>query len=82
MLISRRSTNAQVHPDLMTTWREILVEHAKFPSPDPLPDPVENKSVGTTDISPKEVNPKWRAKYAMPDETLVGDLCQTLDDIT
>ncbi|KAH9005142.1 hypothetical protein EDB86DRAFT_3037426 [Lactarius hatsudake] len=64
----------------MTTWQEILVEHAKFP----FPDPVENKSAGSTDISPEDVgkvDPKWRAKYAVPDETLVGNLCQTLDNI-
>ncbi|KAH9175245.1 hypothetical protein EDB89DRAFT_1903808 [Lactarius sanguifluus] len=64
----------------MSTWREFLVEHAKFP----FPDPVENKSVDTTDISPEDVgkvDPKWRAKYAVPDETLVGNLCQTLDNI-
>ncbi|KAH9037233.1 hypothetical protein EDB85DRAFT_1861475 [Lactarius pseudohatsudake] len=64
----------------MTTWREFLVEHAKFP----FPDPVENKSAGSTDISPEDVgrvDPKWRAKYAVPDEALVGNLCQTLDDI-
>ncbi|KAH9048980.1 hypothetical protein EDB84DRAFT_1585806 [Lactarius hengduanensis] len=64
----------------MTTWREFLVEHAKFP----FPDPVENRSVNTTDISPEDVgkvDPKWRAQYAVPDEALVGNLCQNLDDI-
>ncbi|KAH9170940.1 hypothetical protein EDB89DRAFT_1222301 [Lactarius sanguifluus] len=64
----------------MTTWREILLEHAKFP----LPDPVENRTVGTTDIFLEEVGiiaPEWRAKYAVPDKTLVEHLCQTLDSI-
>ncbi|KAH9039312.1 hypothetical protein EDB85DRAFT_2287134 [Lactarius pseudohatsudake] len=63
----------------MTTWREFLVEHAKFP----FPDPVENPYVGT-DISPKDVGdvaPNWRAKYAVSDKTLVQKLCQTLDNI-
>ncbi|KAH9179320.1 kinase-like domain-containing protein [Lactarius sanguifluus] len=55
----------------MTTWQEFLVEHAKFP----FPDPVENGSdVGV-------VAPKWRAKYAVPDGTLVQKLCRTLDNI-
>ncbi|KAH9176767.1 hypothetical protein EDB89DRAFT_2112700 [Lactarius sanguifluus] len=61
----------------------ILVEHAKFPFPDPLPDPVKNRYVGT-DISSKDVGdvaPNWRAKYAVPDRTLVQKLCQTLDSI-
>ncbi|KAH8982585.1 hypothetical protein EDB92DRAFT_1893725 [Lactarius akahatsu] len=55
----------------MSTWREFLVEHAKFP----FPDSVENKSVGTTDISPED------SRDAVPDETLVKNLCQTLDNI-
>ncbi|KAH9049838.1 hypothetical protein EDB84DRAFT_1555805 [Lactarius hengduanensis] len=65
---------------MTTTWREFLVEHAKFP----FPDPVENGSVGATDISPMDVGnvaPEWRAKYAVPDETLVQKLCETLDNI-
>ncbi|KAH9014668.1 hypothetical protein EDB85DRAFT_2213586 [Lactarius pseudohatsudake] len=64
----------------MTTWREILLEHAKFP----LPDPVENRTAGTTDIFLEEVGviaPEWRAKHAVPDKTLVEHLCQTLDNI-
>ncbi|KAH9017317.1 hypothetical protein EDB85DRAFT_2294896 [Lactarius pseudohatsudake] len=64
----------------MTTWREFLLEHAKFP----LPDPVENRTVGTTDIFLEEVGviaPEWRANYAVPDKTLVEHLCQTLDNI-
>ncbi|KAH9175244.1 hypothetical protein EDB89DRAFT_347330 [Lactarius sanguifluus] len=68
------------HSTLMTTWRKFLVEHAKFP----FPHPVDNKTVGSTDISPEDVgrvDPKWRAKYAVPDEDLVRNLCQKLDDI-
>ncbi|KAH9017321.1 hypothetical protein EDB85DRAFT_2096490 [Lactarius pseudohatsudake] len=64
----------------MTTWREFLLEHAKFP----FPDPVENRTVGTTDIFLEEVGviaPEWRANYAVPDKTLVEHLCQTLDNI-
>ncbi|KAH9009719.1 hypothetical protein EDB85DRAFT_2055807 [Lactarius pseudohatsudake] len=64
----------------MTTWREILLEHAKFL----LPDPVENRTVGTTDIFLEEVGviaPEWRANYAVPDKTLVEHRCQTLDNI-
>ncbi|KAH9027919.1 hypothetical protein EDB84DRAFT_286205 [Lactarius hengduanensis] len=66
----------------MTTWREFLVEHAKFPFPDPV-DPVKTRYVGT-DISSKDVGdvaPNWRAKYAVSDKTLVQKLCQTLDNI-
>ncbi|KAH8976702.1 hypothetical protein EDB92DRAFT_1810674 [Lactarius akahatsu] len=64
----------------MTKWREFLVEHAKFP----FPHPVENKAACSTDISLEDVgrvDPKWRAKYAVPDETLVQNLCRTLDNI-
>ncbi|KAH9004927.1 hypothetical protein EDB86DRAFT_2796383 [Lactarius hatsudake] len=64
----------------MTTWRKFLVEHAKFP----FPLPVENRSVNTTDISPKDVvniAEEWKAKYAVPDETLVQKLCTALDNI-
>ncbi|KAH8998497.1 hypothetical protein EDB92DRAFT_1835507 [Lactarius akahatsu] len=65
----------------MTTWQEFLVKHAKFP----FPDPVENGSVSATDIPYKDVGviaPEWRAKYAVPDKTLVQRLCRTLDSTT
>ncbi|SRR6266571_6551747 len=64
----------------MTTWQQFLVEHAKFP----FPHTVENGSVGATDITDMEVGSltaKWKAKYAVPDETLVRKLCKTLEDI-
>ncbi|KAH9004932.1 hypothetical protein EDB86DRAFT_3186805 [Lactarius hatsudake] len=61
-------------------WQEFLVEHAKFP----FPVLVESGSVSITDISPMDVGnvaPEWRAKYTVPDETLVQKLCTTLDNI-
>ena len=64
----------------MTTWREFLVEHAKFP----FPHPFEHGSVSTTDISDMEVGllaQGWKAQYAVRDETLVQKLCQTLENI-
>ncbi|KAI9465415.1 hypothetical protein BJY52DRAFT_1202193 [Lactarius psammicola] len=65
----------------MTTWREFMVEHAKFPFPDLV---VGGSVSSTTDISYMEVGllaPKWKAKYAVPDETLVRKLCETLENI-
>ncbi|KAI9464522.1 hypothetical protein BJY52DRAFT_1145192 [Lactarius psammicola] len=64
----------------MTTWREFLVEHAKFP----FPRLVEDRSVDITDISNLEVGllaREWKAQYAVRDETLVQKLCQTLENI-
>ncbi|KAH9055418.1 hypothetical protein EDB87DRAFT_1312615 [Lactarius vividus] len=63
----------------MTLWREFLLEHVKFP----LLDPIENRTVGMTDISLEVgvIAPEWRANYAVPDETLVEHLYQTLDNI-
>lgn len=64
----------------MTTWREFLAEHAKFP----FPEMAEDGNPDTTDISPLDVGlvaPEWRAQYAVRDETLVHNLCQTLEDI-
>lgn len=68
----------------MTTWREFLVENAKFPFPHPRPRLDEDRPDGTTDISPVEVgllSPEWKAQYAVRDEHLLQKLCQTLDDI-
>ncbi|KAI9465417.1 hypothetical protein BJY52DRAFT_1144063 [Lactarius psammicola] len=64
----------------MTTWQQFLVEHAKFP----FPTTVEGGSVSSTDISYTEVGTLttgWKAKYAVPDETLVLKLCETLENI-
>jgi hypothetical protein len=64
----------------MTTWRDFLVEHAKFPFP--FPRTVEYRSVGTTDTSPFEVgllSPEWKAQYAVRDQHLLQKLCRTLD---
>ena len=65
---------------IMTTWREFLVEHAKFP----YPQLVEGGSVGTADISDIELGllaREWKAQYAVRDETLIQKLCQTLENI-
>ncbi len=64
----------------MTTWGGFLFEHAKFP----FPQLVEDRYVGTTDISNFEVallDTEWKAQYAVRDEALVHKLCQTLEDI-
>jgi hypothetical protein len=64
----------------MTTWRDFLVEHAKFP----FPHPVENGTVSTTDVSVLDVGlleREWKAQYAVRDETLAQKLCHTLDYI-
>lgn len=66
----------------MTSWREFLVEHAKFPFP--VPQKRIDDSDSTTDISPVEVGllaPEWKAHYAVQDELLLKKLCETLDDI-
>ncbi len=75
--ISRRPSTLLVTP--MTTWREFLVKHAKFP----FPQPVEDRSFDITDISNLEVGllaREWRAQYAVRDETLVQKLCQSLEN--
>ena len=67
-------------PLIMTKWQEFLAEDAKFP----FPKMVEDGNPDTSDISPLEfglVAPEWRAQYAVRDETLVPNLCQTLEDI-
>jgi hypothetical protein len=66
----------------MTTWRDFLVEHAKFPFP--RLDKVRPDAHGTTDISLVEAGllaPEWKAQYAVRDENLFQKLCQTLGDI-
>lgn len=64
----------------MTKWQEFLAEHAKFLFPEMAEDGIPD----TTDISPLElglVAPEWRAQCAIRDETLVHNLCKTLEDI-
>ena len=64
----------------MKKLHDFLVEHAKFP----FPQPDENRSVGATDISLFEVGlleSRWKAKHAVRDNTLVQKLCQALKDI-
>ena len=64
----------------MKKLHDFLVEHAKFP----FPQPDEDQSVGVTDISQFEVallESKWKAKHAVRDNTLVQKLCQALKDI-
>ena len=65
----------------MTKWQDFLLEHAKFLFP---PDTGESGSASSADISDVEVGyitQSWRAKYAMRDETLVENLCLTLEKI-
>jgi hypothetical protein len=64
----------------MSKLHDFLVEHAKFP----FPAPSGHLSAGTTDISPFDVGllePEWKAKLAVRDETLVQKLCDTLEGI-
>ena len=64
----------------MSDLHDFLVEHAKFPSP----QPGEDQSAGTTDISHIEVallEREWKANYAVRDNTLVQKLCSTLENI-
>ena len=64
----------------MSNLHNFLVEHAKFP----FPQPNEGPSAGTTDISLIEVpllEREWRANHAVRDNTLVQKLCSTLENI-
>lgn len=64
----------------MSKWHDFLLEHAKFP----FPQPSEHRSIGATDISPIEVGllrPEWKATHAVRDDALVQKLCHTLKDI-
>jgi hypothetical protein len=59
---------------------DFLVEHAMFP----FPQPNEDRSAGTTDVSQFEVamlEREWKARHAVRDDTLVQKLCQALEDI-
>jgi len=62
------------------TWREFLVEHAKFP----FPLPAEDGSYSITDMPDSEVGlleRDWKAQYAMRDETMIQKLCLALENI-
>ena len=64
----------------MFNMHDFLVEHAKFPSP----QPNEGPSAGTTDVSLIEVpllKREWKANHAVRDNTLVQKLCSTLENI-
>ncbi|KAF8351826.1 hypothetical protein F5887DRAFT_1068226 [Amanita rubescens] len=64
----------------MSDLHDFLVEHAKFPSP----QPGEDQSAGTTDISHIEVallEREWKANHAVRDNTLIQKLCSTLENI-
>jgi hypothetical protein len=64
----------------MSNLHDFLVEHAKFP----FPQPNEGPSAGTTDISLIEVpllEREWKANHAVRDNTLVQKLCSTLENI-
>ena len=59
---------------------DFLVAHAKFP----FPHPIEDRTVGTTDVSQFEVGlleKEWKALHAVRDDALVQKLCKTLKDI-
>ena len=64
----------------MLKWHDFLVEHAKFP----FPQPDEDEPIVTTDISQIEVGTlsrEWKANHAVRDDTLVQKLCRTLENI-
>ena len=64
----------------MSNLHDFLMEHAKFP----FPQPNEGPSAGTTDVSPIEVHllkREWKANHAVRDNTLVQKLCSTLENI-
>ena len=64
----------------MTTWREFLLENAKFP----FPSTTRSNYTSSADINPLDIGSipeKWKARYTVPDVTLVQKLCQTLDAI-
>jgi hypothetical protein len=64
----------------MTTWREFLLENAKFP----FPNTTGSNYANSADINPLLIGsiPKnFKARYAVPDVTLVEKLCETLDEI-
>jgi len=59
---------------------DFLVEHAKFP----FPDPGKIQSAGSTDISTTKVGlvkVDWKAQHAVRDNTLVQKLCRALKKI-
>ncbi|KAF8652885.1 hypothetical protein AX14_008326, partial [Amanita brunnescens Koide BX004] len=59
---------------------EFLVEHAKFP----FPQPDEYQSADATDISRLQVGlleKEWKANHAVRDDTLVQKLCSALENI-
>ncbi|KAF8704494.1 hypothetical protein AX14_013942 [Amanita brunnescens Koide BX004] len=64
----------------MSNLHDSLVEHATFP----FPQPNEDLSTSSADISPLEVpllEEEWKAKHAVRDDTLVQKLCNTLKNI-
>jgi hypothetical protein len=64
----------------MSSFHDFLVEHAKFP----FPEPDVTKTVGSTDISVIEVGrlgKRWKAGHAVRDDTLAQKLCDVLQDI-
>jgi hypothetical protein len=62
-----------------TTWQDFLAENAMFP----FPNTIQSASASSADISEVDVgllDRDWKVAYAMPDETLLQKLCQTLND--
>ena len=59
---------------------DFLVESAMFP----FPQPTEDRTADTTDVSQFEVGMlerEWKAGHAVPDDTLVQKLCDALEGI-
>ena len=59
---------------------DFLVESAMFP----FPQPTEDRTADTTDVSQFEVGMlerEWKAGHAVPDDTIVQRLCDALEDI-
>jgi hypothetical protein len=64
----------------MSNLHDFLVDHAKFP----FPQPDHNQSADTTDISLVEVallEKEWKPNHAVRDNSLVQKLCTTLKNI-
>lgn len=66
---------------MSTTWREFLPENAKFPFPDTTTRSMYAHSADINPLLVGSIPQNFKAKYAVPDMTLVDKLCQTLDEI-
>ena len=77
------SRHSPLHPSptgLHILWKDFLAEHAKFP----FPKHYEYQNASSTlpsILEVSQVDPKWKAKYAICDNALAQKLCGTLDSI-